>query len=73
MPQTYYEVKFARLLRMVAEAKTQGADTIMIQRPEVLGDTYAELIESLNRIAVAKLRLMILPPNQRGKPATVTL
>lgn len=65
MPQPRYEDKFAGLLRAIAEAKTQGADTIMIHRPETLGNTYTELIESLNRIAVAELRLMILPSNQR--------
>jgi hypothetical protein len=73
MPRTPYEVKFAGLLRGIAEAKAQGADVIMIHRPEVLGDTYAELIESLNRIAAAELRLMILPPNQRGEATTLTL
>jgi hypothetical protein len=40
---------------------------MMIHHPEALGDTYAELIESLNRIAAAELHLMILPPDQRGK------
>jgi hypothetical protein len=68
MPKTRYEVKFAGLLRAIAETKTHGADTIMIHRPEALGDIYTELIESLNRLAAAELRLMILPPDQRGKP-----
>ena len=73
MPRARYEDKFAGLHRTIAEAKTQGADTMMIHHPETLGDTYAELIESLNRITAAELRLMILPPDQRGKPATPTL
>jgi hypothetical protein len=68
MPPTRYEVKFAALIRRIAEAKAKGADTIMYHRPEVLGNTYTELVESLNRIAAAKLRLMILPPDQRGTP-----
>ncbi len=41
---------------------------MMIHRPEVLGDTHAERIESLNRIAAAGLHLMIPPPDQRGTP-----
>ena len=53
---------------MIAAAKAKGADTMMIHHPETLGDTYAELIESLNRIAAAELHLMILPPDQRGTP-----
>jgi hypothetical protein len=64
---SHYEVKFASLLQAIAEAKTQSAGTMMIHHPEALGDTYAELIESLNRIAAAELHLMILPPDQRGK------
>jgi len=66
MPKTRYEIKFAALLRAIADAKMQGADTIMIHHPEALGDTYTEVIESLNPIAAAGLRLMILPPDQRG-------
>jgi hypothetical protein len=53
---------------MIAAAKAKGADTMMIHHPETLGDTYAELIESLNRIAAAELHLMILPPDQCGTP-----
>jgi len=68
MPQTRYDDNFAGLLRAIAEAKAKGADTMMIQHPETLGDTSTELIESLNRIAAAELHLMILPPDQRGTP-----
>src|SRR6266542_7019539 len=46
-----YERKFAGLLQLCEEARSGNLDVIVIHHPEVLGDTYDELIESLNRIA----------------------
>jgi hypothetical protein len=34
----------------------------------VLGDNYAELVESLNRLAQAELALRIVPPSDRDGP-----
>lgn len=62
---TPYETKFAELLQMIAESKEKGIDGISIENPEVLGDDYAELVESLNRLADAGLALMIAPRDQR--------
>ena len=35
--------------------------------PQTLGDDYAELVESLNRISAAGLKLQIVPPNERTR------
>jgi hypothetical protein len=61
-----YEQKFAGLLRMCNDARRDGVDTVLIAEPEALGDTYEELIESLNRIADAKLSLSIVPRAERA-------
>jgi hypothetical protein len=64
-----YQRKFAPFIRMLAEAKAQGALSVLVHHPQVLGDTYAELVESLNRLAAAELALRILPPSQREPSA----
>jgi len=61
-----YEKKFADLLVMIAENAAQGIEGISIPDPQTLGDDYAELVESLNRLADAKLTLMIAPRAERG-------
>ena len=62
-----YEAKFADFLRMCADAKKKRIDVVMVHSPEVLGDDYAELVESLNRLSEASLSLRILPRAERGK------
>lgn len=57
-----YEAKFARFIRMCSEAKASGAEVVLVAKPSVLGDNYAELIESLSRLARAQLRLEIAAP-----------
>ncbi len=57
-----YESKFAEFIRMCDEAKKSGAEVVLVQRPSVLGDNYAELIESLSRLARAGLQLGIAQP-----------
>jgi hypothetical protein len=61
-----YEVKFEGLLRLCRDAKKSGIDHVVVHHPEVLGDDYAEIVESLNRIADANLRLQILPRTDRA-------
>jgi hypothetical protein len=47
MPKpTRYEVKFKTFIQMLVEAKMGGVDVVLIHHPEVLGDTYTELVES---------------------------
>lgn len=53
-----YERKFAQFIRMCKE--TPPGETIAVTFPEVLGESYGELVESLNRIAEAELNLVIL-------------
>ena len=62
-----YEAKFADFLKLCADAKKKHVDVVMVHSPEVLGDDYGELIESLNRLSDANLSLRILPRAERGK------
>ncbi len=55
-----YEAKFEMLLRLISEQKERDINTVVVAWPQVLGDTYEELIESLSRIAEAKLELSIV-------------
>ncbi|PZP64195.1 MAG: hypothetical protein DI597_00850 [Pseudoxanthomonas spadix] len=64
-----YAQKFAGFLDLCVEAKRQGIEAVVVSHPSVLGDTYAELIESLSRLADAGLSLHIAG---RGPSATVT-
>ncbi len=64
---TSYEKKFAEFLRMCEEARNGNLDAVVIDHPEVLGDTYAEIVESLNRLADASLSLSIVPRSERSK------
>lgn len=56
-----YAEKFERLIRICDKARESQIDTILVAGPEVLGDTYGELLESLRHIARAKLVLSVLP------------
>src|SRR5262245_44376960 len=61
-----YETKFAEFIRMTQEM-TGKAEVVFVDHPAVLGDDYAELIESLSRLAEAELALRVtrrLPPRQ---------
>jgi DNA invertase Pin-like site-specific DNA recombinase len=60
-----HDNKFAGLNRACREARTRGADYLMVHNPHVLGDNYDELVRNLNKIAEAGLRLLIIPPSQR--------
>lgn len=64
-----YAEKFAGFIQLCADASSQQVDAIVISHPSVLGDTYAELIESLSLLADAGLALRIAG---RGPSATVT-
>lgn len=56
-----YEQKFADFLRMCDQAKKEHLEVVVVHDPETLGDDYAEIVESLNRLADANLRLSIVP------------
>lgn len=59
MPSHQYEAKFASFIRLCSDAKESGIEVVAISHPSALGDTYEELIESLSRLADAKLTLAI--------------
>jgi sugar phosphate isomerase/epimerase len=61
-----YEQKFAEFLRMFQNAQADGIDRVVVFEPQALGDTYDEMVESLNRLADAELALSIVPRSQRG-------
>jgi hypothetical protein len=67
MTKQTYEAKFANFIEMCAQAKVESIDMVMIYHPEVLGDNYSEIVESLNRLSTAGLKLLIVPPDGRSK------
>ena len=54
-----YEIKFANFIKACRKAKQDRIPHIIIDQPRILGDTYEEIIESLSRLAEAKLALHI--------------
>ena len=61
-----YNKKFANFMRMLSEVSETEADVVVIHHPQVIGDTYGEIIESLNRISDANISLRIVPRSQRA-------
>lgn len=57
-----YERKFADFIRLLAESKEQ---VVVIHHPQVLGDTYEELVESLNRLADSEKHLAVVSSRER--------
>lgn len=51
--------------KVVEEARGK-ADYLLIYTPEVLGDTYEEIVLNLLILADAGLMVMILPPSERA-------
>ena len=61
--QPAYERKFARFIDLLRHTPEE---LVIVHHPEVLGDTYDELVESLNRLSEARKKLAILPHSERG-------
>jgi hypothetical protein len=59
-----YEQKFSEFIRMCKERKGV-IDVIYINNPSVIGDNYAEIIESLNRLAEAGMGLRVAERERR--------
>lgn len=55
-----YESKFSTFLARCREAENSGLPVVVISRPEDLGDTKEEILESLRRIAEHGLLLEIV-------------
>ena len=54
-----YEEKFSGLLRLWEEAKKGEFEVIVVAFPEILGDSYEELVGNLRRCAQAGLLVAI--------------
>jgi hypothetical protein len=57
-----YERKFGEWICLLAETTE---DVILVHHPEVLGDSYEEIVESLNRLADAQKKLIVVPRHER--------
>ena len=70
-----YEVKFANFIQMIADAKAKNVESVLVGFPWVLGDNYAEIIESLSRLSEAQLSLHVAARydhNKHSKPTDET-
>jgi hypothetical protein len=54
--------KFVKFDQMVQNAWKDQAEAVIVASPQVLGDTYDELLVNLNKLGQAKLLLAIVPP-----------
>ena len=61
-----YEKKFDELIRLCKEAPSQ-ADAVVMASPQVLGDSYDEVMESLRRIANVGLAIIIVPEDKASQ------
>jgi hypothetical protein len=59
------ERKFADFDRMVAEAKRNGVQAVLVPLPQTLGDNYEELIRNLTKLQEAELSLVIVPRQKK--------
>lgn len=57
-----YEKKFAGFIRLLAEAPEK---LVIIDHPQVIGDSYEEIVESLNRLSDAGKHLAIVSRKDR--------
>ena len=60
-----YKQKFAGFILVCGKANPSGQDVLIIDHPEVIGDDYEELVESLNRLGDAGLSLSIVSRKER--------
>ncbi len=58
-PLEGYEKKFSDFIEMCEKARQDNIPQVIVHHPNVLGDTYEEVIESLSRLADARLTLCI--------------
>ena len=66
-PREPYEQKFKEFIRMCDEAKSEGLEAVLVATPQILGDDYVEIVESLNRLAEAGLNLHIAKAHRPTK------
>ena len=58
---TKQKVKTKDFQRRLEQAKANGITLIVIQAPEELGETYEEMIDSLNCLAAMDMNMAVLP------------
>ena len=63
---TRYEEKFSDFISLCAKTDTE---LVVVHHPQVLGDTYEEIVESLNRLADTEKKLVIVPRKDRSPPS----
>jgi hypothetical protein len=56
-----YEQKFKGFIEICAKPD----EIVIVHHPQVLGDTYEEMVECLNRLADAEKKLVIVPRKHR--------
>jgi len=68
-----YDSKFADFIRLCAESQKSGVKQLVVASPSVIGDNYAEIIESLSHLAESGLALSIAEPEPPARqPADVS-
>ena len=60
---SFYEQKFADFIDLLARTQEEA---VIVHHPQVLGDDYEEIVESLNRLADARKKLVVVPTRERG-------
>jgi hypothetical protein len=58
---TVADDKFSAFDRMIRDSEG-NADAVLVSAPNILGDTFDELVMNLGKLARADLMLMIVPP-----------
>lgn len=59
------ENKNKKFVERLKSAQANGITLIVIRSPEELGDTYEEVVASLNQLAELDLNLAVLPEDAR--------
>lgn len=76
MPRTTppdYNSKFADFIRLCVESQKSGVKQVVVATPSVIGDNYAEIVESLSRLAESGLALNVAEPEPPARrPADVS-
>jgi len=57
-----YEDKFKGFIKAIEQMQVDKVSTMIVSEPKNIGDSYEEVVESLNRIGEAGLSLSVLPP-----------
>jgi hypothetical protein len=58
--------KWGKFYECLKDAMKNGVEFLMVHSPEVLGDTYEEMITNLSAIASHNLKLIVIPPEEAG-------